>query len=127
VTTITPEIEARARDLVGRMTPAERLRMLSGDQDIYRDFLSGVDGSWERRLQTAAGVARLGLTGLRFVDGPRGVALGLSTCFPVAIARAATFDYDLEERVGEAIGREARAHGANWCGAPCLNLLRHPG
>jgi beta-glucosidase len=127
MTTVTPDIEARARDLVGRLAPAERLRMLSGDQDIYRDFLSSADGSWERRLQTAAGVPRLGLTGLRFVDGPRGVALGLSTCFPVAIARAAAFDYDIEERVGEAIGREARAHGANWCGAPCLNLLRHPG
>ena len=56
---------------------------------------------------------RLGLGGIRFTDGPRGVSVGNSTCFPVAIARAATFDYDLEERVGEAIGREARAQGAN--------------
>ncbi len=29
--------------------------------------------------------------------------------------------------MGEAIGRETRAHGANVCLAPCLNLLRHPG
>lgn len=100
--------------------------MLSGDQDLYRDVLGAAGASRQRRLQTAAGAPRLGLGGLRFVDGPRGVALGVSTCFPVPIARAATFDYELEERVGEAIGREARAHGANWCGAPCLNLLRHP-
>jgi beta-glucosidase len=113
--------------LLGRLTPAERLHMLSGDQDFYRDLAAmGADLS-DRRVQTAAGAPRLGLDGLRFVDGPRGIAVGLSTCFPVAMARAATFDYDLEGRVGEAMGREARAHGANWCGAPCLNLLRHPG
>ena len=80
-----------------------------------------------RRSYSAAAVPRLGLGGLYFVDGPRGVARGVSTCFPVPMARAASFDYDLEERVGEAIGREARAQGANVCLAPCLNLLRHPG
>ena len=125
--TVTPDIESRARALLGLLTPTERLRMLSGNQDLYRDFLGPVGDSFERRLQTAAVAPRLGLAGLRFVDGPRGVALGISTCFPVAMARGAAFDYDLEERVGEAIGREARAQGANWCGAPCLNLLRHPG
>jgi beta-glucosidase-like glycosyl hydrolase len=66
-------------------------------------------------------VARLGLSGLRFVDGPRGVARGVATCFPVAMARVASFDYALEERIGEAIGRETRALGANVCLAPCLN------
>ena len=32
----------------------------------------------------------------------------------------------LEERVGLAMGREARAQGANYSGAVCVNLLRHP-
>jgi beta-glucosidase len=32
----------------------------------------------------------------------------------------------LEERVGDVMGREARAHGSNMIGAPCINLLRHP-
>ena len=34
--------------------------------------------------------------------------------------------FDLEQRIGEALGRETRAVGANVIGAPCLNLLRHP-
>ena len=114
------------------MTPAERLRLLAGDQDLYKDMLgaagpAGDAADYQPPLYSAAAVPRLGLGGLYFVDGPRGVARGVSTCFPVAIARAASFDYDLEERVGEAIGREARAQGANVCLAPCLNLLRHPG
>jgi beta-glucosidase len=49
-----------------------------------------------------------------------------STAFPVTIMRAATWDLALEERVGLAMGREARARGANYSGAVCVNLLRHP-
>jgi beta-glucosidase len=130
VATVAPEIEVRARELLERMFPAERLRLLAGSQDIYRDMLGAADGigsGFVPPLYSAASVPRLGLTGLYFVDGPRGVARGVCTCFPVAMARAASFDYALEERVGEAIGREARAQGANACLAPCLNLLRHPG
>jgi beta-glucosidase len=32
----------------------------------------------------------------------------------------------LEERVGDTIGKEARAHGGNLFGGVCINLLRHP-
>jgi beta-glucosidase len=49
-----------------------------------------------------------------------------ATTFPTANARGATWDPHLEERIGEAMGREARAHGANMIGGPCINLLRHP-
>ena len=127
MTTVSPRIESQARELLGQMTPVERLRLLAGYQDFYREMLGAAGPGHRPPLYSAAAIPRLGLAGLRFVDGPRGVARGVSTCFPVAIARAATFDHALEERVGEAIGRETRAHGANVCLAPCLNLLRHPG
>ena len=52
--------------------------------------------------------------------------LGPSTTFPVSMARGASFDPGLEERVGEAIGAELRASGATFTGAVCMNLLRHP-
>jgi beta-glucosidase len=42
------------------------------------------------------------------------------------MARGATWDRELEERVGTAIGLEARAQGANFFGGPCINLPRHP-
>ncbi|MEX2327115.1 MAG: glycoside hydrolase family 3 N-terminal domain-containing protein, partial [Pseudomonadales bacterium] len=50
-----------------------------------------------------------------------------ATAFPVAIARAATFDTELERRVGLAIGLETKARGGNVLLAPTINLLRHPG
>jgi beta-glucosidase len=73
-----------------------------------------------------AGNARLGIPHLLFSDGPRGIAKGRSTCFPVPMARGASFDVELERRIGDAIGRELRAHGGNLFGGVCINLLRHP-
>jgi beta-glucosidase len=42
------------------------------------------------------------------------------------MARGATWDVDLEERIGDAIGRELRAVGADQYGGVCVNVLRHP-
>ena len=67
-----------------------------------------------------------GIPGFAFSDGPRGVVVGNATCFPVTMARGATWDVDLEERIGEAIGRELRAVGADLYGGVCVNVLRHP-
>lgn len=69
---------------------------------------------------------RLAVPGFRMVDGPRGVRAGKATAFPVAAARGASFDPELERRIGEAIGREAKAKGANVLLAPTMNVLRHP-
>ena len=47
---------------------------------------------------------RLGISGIRFSDVPRGVVIYHSTCFPVSMARGASWDVDLDERIGGAIG-----------------------
>jgi beta-glucosidase len=52
--------------------------------------------------------------------------MGHATAFPVPMARGASFDPDLEQRVGDAIGIECRALGANLFAGVCVNLLRHP-
>ncbi len=126
MSTVTPDLEARAHELRDRLTFDEKVRLLSGTLDFYREMLAPALSGEGRRPYPAAGVRRMGLEGLKCIDGPRGVAAGTSTCFPVAMARAATFSPELEERVGEAIGREARAQGANVVLAPCINVLRHP-
>lgn len=63
-------------------------------------------------------------------DGPRGVrrlGAGPATAFPVPVARAASFDVDLEERIGDAIGRQMLAFKYDLMLAPTVNTLRHPG
>ena len=118
---------AVAGELVGLMTVDERLGCLDGDTDFWAGMMDMISGGLYAHPWPAAVVERLGIPGLHFADGPRGVVVGQATCFPVAMARGATFDPDLEERVGDAIGRELRASGASLFGGVCVNLLRHPG
>ena len=75
------------------------------------------------------------VAGFKFRDGPRGVNLeaglaagkdGYSTVFPVTMARGASFDLDLELRIGDAIGDETLASGNTLMLAPAVNILRHP-
>ncbi|MET0844307.1 MAG: glycoside hydrolase family 3 C-terminal domain-containing protein [Mycetocola sp.] len=106
------------------MTDGELLGMLDGDSP--RMLLPFIPMLHSRRPFVAGAVSRLGIPGIRFSDGGRGVVIGASTAFPVAIARAATWDPLLEERVGLAIGSETRARGANYSASVCVNLLRHP-
>jgi len=119
--------EDAARQLVAQMTPDERLWCLDGDAPTWvgLHFLTQQDGYHLAPFRAAA-VERLGIPGIAFADGPRGAVVGNATCFPVSMARGATWDPDLEERVGVAIGRELRALGATLTGAVCVNVLRHP-
>ncbi len=109
------EVEARVDELLAQMTLAEKVEQMHGG--------GGIDGGW-----LTPDNERLGIPGFAMIDGPRGVSgiAGHATAFPVGMARGATWDPDLEERVGAAIGAEARAVGASVLLAPTINLLRHP-
>ena len=72
------------------------------------------------------GIKRLGIPTVAFSDGPRGVVMGKSTCFPVSMARGASFNDELEYEVGTAIAKEVIAGGANYFAGICINLLRNP-
>ncbi|WP_125774364.1 beta-glucosidase family protein [Antribacter gilvus] len=109
----TLSVPERARDLLGRLTPAERVAMLH---------------------QHAPVVERLGLgpfhTGCEALHG---VAwLGVATVFPQPVGLAATWDPGLVRRVGDVAATEVRAKRAAdpsvslnvW--SPVVNSLRHP-
>ena len=115
-----------AKELVAGLTHEERLWCLDGDAPTWAGLKFLSDDGYHKAPFVAAEIDRVGLPGIRFSDGPRGAVVGNATCFPVSMARGATWDPDLEERVGEAIGTELRAIGANLTGAVCVNLLRHP-
>ncbi len=113
-------------ELLGQLTPAEKLGLLDGDIPFW-DGIADMNVNGYNRTPIPMGrVDRLGIPGLLFSDGPRGVVMGHSTAFPVSMARGATWDRELEERVGTAIGLEGRAQGANFFGGVCINLPRHP-
>ena len=111
---------------MGAMTLDEKLGCLDGDTPMWPGLFDMTAGGYYEHPWPAAKVARLGIPGIDFADGPRGCVVGDATAFPVSMARGASFDPGLEERVGRVIGTELRASGATYTGAVCMNLLRHP-
>jgi beta-glucosidase len=118
--------EGATAALVGRLRDDELLWLLDGDLPIVRGSLEMARG-YNAVPFEGGRLDRLGIPGIRLTDGPRGVVVGASTGFPAAIARAASFDVDLERRVGDAIGREGRAQGANLFSGICVNVAPFPG
>ncbi len=120
------EINRRIDAALEEMTLEEKVYMMSGHGVFKQMQESGM--RWGGHpYQCGGGCERLGVPALYFTDGPRGVARGNSTCFPCSMARGAAWDRDLERRIGEVMGVEARAQDCTLSGAVCVNLLRHPG
>lgn len=93
---------------------------------------SGAD-TWH--TEEAAGT----LPRLMLSDGPHGIrqqreggdALGIgdsvpATCFPPAVALGSTWNCELVQRVGAALGEEARAQGVHVLLGPGMNIKRSP-
>ncbi|MFW9824847.1 MAG: glycoside hydrolase family 3 protein, partial [Candidatus Thorarchaeota archaeon] len=119
------QIDEKVKEILSILTLEEKMHQMAGDETPE------VGGPKMQKRYNAeaipAGVDQnLGIPGILFSDGPRGVVIGNSTCFPVSMARGASWDLALEEKIGNAIGIEAKAHGANYFGGVCINLLRHP-
>jgi len=101
------------------LTVAQQAALTSG-----RDF-------WQTKPDEAAGLPAITVT-----DGPHGVRLQAdprvmlrgrpATCFPPAVASAATWDPELLRRMGEALGQECRALGVAVLLGPGVNLKRSP-
>jgi beta-glucosidase len=115
-----------ANELLATLMPEEKLALLDGDLEFWEGMATMMLEGYNRTPIVQGELAERGIPGLRFSDGPRGVVMGESTAFPVSMARGATWDIALEERVGTAIGLEMRAQGANFFGGVCINLPRHP-
>jgi beta-glucosidase len=119
-------VQEEAERLLGLLTDSEKLGLLDGDQSFWPGMPEMMGVGYNLEPIVAGAVPRIGIPGIRFSDGPRGAVIGRSTAFPVPMARGATWDPELEERIGEAIGAEIRAQGGNYFGGVCINLLRHP-
>jgi beta-glucosidase len=120
------DAEDQARELYIELTDDERLGLLDGDEEFWAGMRDMMVNGYNHSPIVHGAVDRLGIPGLRFSDGPRGVVMGSSTAFPVSMARGATWDIELEDRVGQAIGAEVAAQGGNFFAGVCINLLRHP-
>jgi beta-glucosidase len=122
-----PAVLAQVQSTLGSMSLAEKVQQMRGTD-------TGANQNYSDIFRTTDNTSK-GIRGFLFRDGPRGVNLaaqlpagkkGYSTSFPVPMARGATFDLDLELRIGIAAGDETTASGNTMLLAPTTNILRHP-
>lgn len=112
----------RLRELIREMTLEEKASLCSG-----LDF-------WNTQP-----IPRLGIPSIMMTDGPHGLRkqegdadhLGLNlsipaTCFPSAVGQASSWDSELVNKVGKAIGREAQAQNISIVLGPGVNIKRSP-
>jgi beta-glucosidase len=118
-------VEQRVQDLLGRMTMEEKVAMLSG-------------ANW---MQSVAN-ERLGIPSIKMADGPLGIrnwtgpsaitnaagaaATVTATAFPAGVAMAATWDVNLLQDQGRAIGQQTKALGRDMILGPTVNINRTP-
>lgn len=111
-----------AAELVAELTLEEKASLTSGAS-----------------FWTTKAVERVGIPSIVLTDGPHGVRLqrgsadhlGIAdsipaTCFPPAVALGSAWDPELAERVGRALGEEARAEGVGVLLGPGINIKRSP-
>ena len=109
-------------DIVSKMTLEEKAALMGG---------KGEWDSWD--------LPRVGVPSMIMSDGPHGVRrqagagdhLGLNeslpaTCFPTAATMASSWDTQLGEEIGVALGEEAMAEGVNVLLGPGMNIKRSP-
>jgi beta-glucosidase len=102
------DVERRVEVILKQMTLEEKIDLLGG--------VNGVD---------VRGVPRLGVPVLATADGPFGVRrLTRSNAMAGGIALAATWNPELARKLGNEVGRDARARGVHFYLAPGVRRWR---
>ena len=125
-------------DVIASMTQQEKVYLLMGlGENNWSNPKTGpktviIDG--EAGLTWA--IPRLGITPAVLTDGPAGLRIeshpeGLNftrycTAFPTATALSSTWNTELVETVGKAMGNEVLEYGSDVLLAPAINIHRNP-
>ena len=108
--TDSPVIEAKARAMVAKLTLEQKI-----------ELLGGVDNMFSRPAPA------IGLPRFKMSDASVGVRTwGPTTAYAGGVALAAAWDPALARKIGEDLGRDARARSVNFLLGPGVNIARSP-
>ncbi len=133
------------KDVVAAMTKEEKATIVVGAGMSMGGAAAAAAqgpavGNTNRGVPGAAGttqaIPRLGIPAVVLADGPAGLRISPTrpgtdatfycTAFPIATLLASSWDVDLVQRVGQAMGNEVFEYGADVLLAPALNIHRNP-
>ena len=126
--------------MVNAMTLEEKAHLIIGTGMAGFSGDSAVIGETRKLVPGAAGttypIERLGIPAVVLADGPAGLRINPTregdtatyycTHFPIGTLLASTWNQELVESVGKAIGNEVLEYGADVLLAPALNIHRNP-
>ena len=132
--TLTP---GNIDEVIAQMTLKEKATLVVGAG--YRSMLAGITGA-RVPVPGAAGmtraIPRLGIPSIVLSDGPAGVRIEpqrkgsgdsfYCTGFPIGSLLSSTWNTEMVEKVGAAIGNEALEYGVDVLLAPGMNIQRNP-
>lgn len=127
-------------DVVKAMTLEEKVHLVVGTGMAGFSGDDPVVGATRKIVPGAAGttypIERLGIPAVVLADGPAGLRIDpkregdsatyYCTHFPIGTLLASTWNQELVEQVGAAIGNEVLEYGADVLLAPALNIHRNP-
>ena len=132
--------KASLEDVIAAMTLEEKAHLVIGTGMAGFTGDSAVIGETKALVPGAAGttypIERLGIPAVVLADGPAGLRINpkregdsatyYCTHFPIGTLLASTWNQELVESVGKAIGNEVLEYGADVLLAPALNTHRNP-
>ena len=132
--------EKNIKKVVKAMTLEEKARLVNGTGMAGFDGSTAVVGATNDLVPGAAGttaaIERLGIPAIVLADGPAGLRISPTregtdatfycTGFPVGTLMACTWNTELVEQVGKAMGEEVLEYGSDVLLAPALNIHRNP-
>ncbi|WP_304157184.1 beta-glucosidase family protein [Mesonia mobilis] len=127
-------------EVIEAMTAEEKADLLIGPGMPGYAGLVPLEGEPDVRVLGAAGgtmaIPRLGIPETVFADGPAELRIQpkrkddpntyYATAFPVGTALASSWNTELIEEVGKAMGEEVKEYGVDVYLAPALNIDRNP-
>ena len=126
-------------EVMAAMTLEEKARILVGGANNFFSNGAVVGGAAETvpgAAGTTAAIPRLGIPQTILTDGPAGVRINptregdsktyYATAFPIGSALASTWNTELVEEVGKAIGNETKEYKCDVILGPGMNLHRNP-
>ena len=131
------QVDADIDTILSQLTLKEKASLVVGAG--YRSMLAGMLGA-KVPVPGAAGmtraVPRLGIPAIVLSDGPAGVRIEprrkgskesfYCTGFPIGSLLSSTWNTEMVEKVGAAIGNEALEYGVDVLLAPGMNIQRNP-